>query len=129
MLTQSVKLASGDLVALDRVRLGKERAHIVDEGESDGRRDVYRLTGHEPSGLACWSHEASPYMPPSKEGEMPESKKYPRMFKTDAPLLRSATSDPMTSAALDYWEIVEVQVPTFEKIKRVAATAKEHGVR
>jgi hypothetical protein len=36
-------------------------------------------------------------------------RKHDRMFRTDAPLLRSATSDPLVSVALDYWEIMAAQ--------------------
>jgi hypothetical protein len=44
MLIESVKLARGDLVLLDGVRLGKESPHILHEAFGDLRRYFERGT-------------------------------------------------------------------------------------
>ena len=46
VLVERVKLARGDLVALDRVRLCEERAHVR-EGAGKTGRQFYRFTEHE----------------------------------------------------------------------------------
>jgi hypothetical protein len=43
-------------------------------------------------------------------------RKYRSMFKTEAPVLRGAASDSLTSDALDYWEIMAEQA-IFERIE------------
>ena len=54
-------------------------------------------------------------------------KKYGGTFKTDAPLLRSATSDPVAPFALDYWEIMAAQ-SVHEAIEREYATRQRDDV-
>jgi hypothetical protein len=46
MLPQRVQLAGGDLVALDRVRLGMIGAHVLDKAARDRGRQFYRLDGN-----------------------------------------------------------------------------------
>jgi hypothetical protein len=62
-----MKLARGDPVTLDRVRLSKESAHVFHESARYAGRQVYRFTGHEQDigklGLNCESnHPALPHI-------------------------------------------------------------------
>jgi hypothetical protein len=43
---KDIKLPASDLVALDRVRFGIERAHVLDEETRDRGRQFYRPEGH-----------------------------------------------------------------------------------